>query len=211
MLAAVLEASAEEREQEPKKEWVEAIERLSASSSETYRELVYEDEGFYAFFSGASPIGELALVNIGSRPAKRVENPDVESLRAIPWVFAWTQNRFRYPPGTAPVRAQYIHRCRRRRARPPAGDVPGVAVLPNPRRLMQMTLAKSDLRIAEAYPRWSRIPASGSLWERTSEEYEMSVRSLLRITEQKTSSTTPYSATIRCLRNPYVDRSPTYR
>ena len=76
VLAAVLEASAEESAQEePKEEWIEALEHLSSSSRETYRELVYENDDFYAFFSGASPIGELSLVNIGSRPAKRVGDP----------------------------------------------------------------------------------------------------------------------------------------
>ncbi len=82
---------------EPKKEWTDALERLSALSREIYRDLIYENKDFYTFFSGASPIGKLALVDIGSRPSKRVEDPDVKSLRAIPWVFAWTQNRFLLP------------------------------------------------------------------------------------------------------------------
>jgi phosphoenolpyruvate carboxylase len=208
VLAAVLEASAEEREQEPKKEWVEAIERLSASSSETYRELVYEDEDFYAFFSGASPIGELALVNIGSRPAKRVENPDVESLRAIPWVFAWTQNRFLLPSwyGAGTALGTFVD------------DADGGLDLlrqmyrewPFFRTLvdfMQMTLAKSDLRISEAYSTLVEDPdVRERLWERTSEEYEMSVQSLLRITEQKhLLDNAPILQRSVRLRNPYVD------
>jgi phosphoenolpyruvate carboxylase len=208
VLAAVLEASAEEREQEPKKEWVEAIERLSALSSETYRELVYKDEDFYAFFSGASPIGELALLNIGSRPAKRVENPDVESLRAIPWVFAWTQNRFLLPSwyGAGTALGTFVD------------DADGGLDLlremyrrwPFFRTLvdfMQMTLAKSDLRIAEAYSTLVEDPdVRERLWERTSEEYEMSVRSLLRITEQKhlLDNSPVLQRSVR-LRNPYVD------
>ena len=208
VLAAVLEASAEEREQEPKKEWVEAIERLSTSSSETYRDLVYEDEDFYAFFSEASPIRELALVNIGSRPAKRVENPDVESLRAIPWVFAWTQNRFLLPSwyGAGTALGTFVD----------AADG-GLDVLremyqgwPFFRTLvdfMQMTLAKSDLRIAEAYSTLVENPdIRERLWERISEEYEMSVRSLLRITEQKhlLDNSPVLQRSVR-LRNPYVD------
>jgi len=208
VLAAVLEASAEEREQEPKKEWVEAIEHLSTSSSKTYRELVYKDEDFYAFFSGASPIGELALVNIGSRPAKRVENPDVESLRAIPWVFAWTQNRFLLPSwyGAGTALSTFID----------AADG-GLDLLREMYRgwpffgtladFMQMTLAKSDLRIAEAYSTLVEDPeVRERLWERTSEEYEMSVRSLLRITEQKhLLDNAPILQRSVRLRNPYVD------
>jgi phosphoenolpyruvate carboxylase len=103
VLAAVLEASAEEREQEPKKEWVEAIERLSASSSETYRDLVYEDEDFYAFFSEASPIGELALVNIGSRPAKRSRTPTWRACARSPGSSPGRRTASCSPPGTVPV------------------------------------------------------------------------------------------------------------
>ena len=208
VLAAVLEASAEDREQEPKKEWVEAIERLSASSSETYRKLVYEDEDFYAFFSGASPIGELSLVNIGSRPSKRVENPDVESLRAIPWVFAWTQNRFLLPSwyGAGTALATFIDNADG-----------GLDLLREMYRgwpffrtlvdFMQMTLAKSDLRIAEAYSTLVEDPeVRERLWERTSEEHQMSMRSLLHITEQKhLLDNTPILQRSVRLRNPYVD------
>ena len=208
VLAAVLEASAEEREQEPKKEWVEALERLSASSCETYRSLVYEDADFYAFFSEASPIGELSLVNIGSRPAKRVDNPDVESLRAIPWVFAWTQNRFLLPSwyGAGTALDTFVEDTDR-----------GLDLLREMYRgwpffrtlvdFMQMTLAKSDLRIAEAY--LTLIEDAGvreRVWERTSEEHAMSVRALLRITEQENllDNSPVLQRSIR-LRNPYVD------
>ncbi len=98
VLAAVLEASAgggSPREPEPR--WVEVMEDLSTMAREAYRALVYEDEGFLDFFAEASPIRELAMLNMGSRPARREESPSVESLRAIPWVFAWTQNRFSAP------------------------------------------------------------------------------------------------------------------
>jgi hypothetical protein len=136
ILATLLEASAEEKAREPKKEWVEALEQLSATSCEIYRNLVYKDDDFLSFFSGASPIGELSLVNIGSRPAKRVEKPDVESLRAIPWVFAWTQNRFLlFLLVRRRHRALLVHRGERQGARTPEEDVPRVAVLPNARRL----------------------------------------------------------------------------
>src|SRR5918998_838864 len=208
ILAAVLEASAEEKAREPKKEWVEAIERLSASSAETYRDLVYEDEDFYAFFSEASPIGELALVNIGSRPAKRVENPDVESLRAIPWVFAWTQNRFLLPSwyGAGTALGTFVD----------AADG-GLDLLREMYRgwpffrtlvdFMQMTLAKSDLRIAETYSTLVEDrEVRDHLWERVSKEHAATTRALLRITEQKhlLDNAPVLQRSVR-LRNPYVD------
>jgi phosphoenolpyruvate carboxylase len=208
ILAAVLEASAEEKAREPKKEWVEALEQLSAASCETYRGLVYKDEDFLPFFSEASPIGELSLVNIGSRPAKRVENPDVESLRAIPWIFAWTQNRFLLPSwyGAGTALSSFTGE---------SGE--GIELLKEMYRewpffrtlvdFMQMTLAKSDLRIAEAYS--MLVKSQGvreRIWERVSEEHARCVRVLLGITEQKhlLDNAPVLQRSIR-LRNPYVD------
>jgi phosphoenolpyruvate carboxylase len=97
VLAAVLEASADDHPEEPDPRWVEVMDHLSAAALKTYRGLVYEDEGFLDFFREVSPIKELSMLNMGSRPARRVQDPTVHSLRAIPWVFAWTQNRFLLP------------------------------------------------------------------------------------------------------------------
>jgi phosphoenolpyruvate carboxylase len=100
MLAAVLEASTKSSGEDayPNGEWVETLEELSGRSRDVYRGLVHEDEDFLTFFLEASPIRELSLLNIGSRPVSRTQNPkDISSLRAIPWVFAWTQNRFLLP------------------------------------------------------------------------------------------------------------------
>jgi phosphoenolpyruvate carboxylase len=208
VLAAVLEASAEEEAREPKKEWIEALERLSISSCGTYRELVFENKDFFTFFSEASPIGELPLVNIGSRPAKRVESPGVESLRAIPWIFAWTQNRFLLPSwyGAGSALSALIQ-----------DNEGGLDLLremyhgwPFFRTLvefMQMTLAKSDLRIAEAYSTLVEDPnLRERVWNRVSEEHAMSVRALLQITEQEhlLDNAPVLQRSIR-LRNPYVD------
>ena len=208
VLAAVLEASAEERAQEPKEEWIDAMERLSELSRETYRGLVYEDEDFYAFFSGTSPIRELSLVNIGSRPAKRVDNPDVESLRAIPWVFAWTQNRFLLPSwyGAGSALSTVIE-----------GTEGGLDLLremysgwPFFRTFvdfMQMTLAKSDMRIAETYSTLVEDQeVRERLWERVSGEYTTAMQALLLITEQENllDNAPVLQRSIR-LRNPYVD------
>ena len=66
-------------------------------SRERYRALVYDDPEFLRFFNEVAPIAELSQLNIGSRPPSRRGSSDVESLRAIPWVFAWTQNRLLLP------------------------------------------------------------------------------------------------------------------
>ena len=78
-------------------EWRAEMVRLSDVSRARYRALVYDDPEFLRFFSQVAPIAELSELNIGSRPPSRRASRDVESLRAIPWVFAWTQNRLLLP------------------------------------------------------------------------------------------------------------------
>ncbi|MCI5969266.1 phosphoenolpyruvate carboxylase [Helicobacter sp.] len=69
------------------------LQSVSAESYKAYRKLVYESEGFIEYFKQATPIYFIQQLNIGSRPSKRKDTQNVEDLRAIPWVFAWTQNR----------------------------------------------------------------------------------------------------------------------
>ncbi len=207
VLAAVLEASADDLPKAPEPRWVEVMNELSATSCDAYRALVYEDGDFLAFFSEASPIRELSLLNMGSRPARRVEAPEVESLRAIPWVFAWTQNRFLLPSwyGAGAALGTY------------SSSEEGLAVLremyeqwPFFRTLvdfMQMTLAKSDLRIAETYTSLvSQSAARERLWNRISAEHAACVEALLKITghESLLDDSPVLQRSIR-LRNPYVD------
>src|SRR5918994_1545763 len=90
VLAAVLEASADRSPGEPDPRWIEVMEGLSATARESYRALVFEDEDFLTFFSQASPIGELSLLNMGSRPARRGQNPPADTPRGLPRGFAWT-------------------------------------------------------------------------------------------------------------------------
>lgn len=78
---------------EPKKEWRAQMERISELSCSDYRHLVREEPRFVPYFRQATPELELGSLNIGSRPAKRNPKGGIESLRAIPWTFAWTQTR----------------------------------------------------------------------------------------------------------------------
>jgi phosphoenolpyruvate carboxylase len=207
VLAAVLEASADDNPVEPDPRWVEVMDDFSATACKTYRALVYEDEGFPGFFREASPINELSMLNMGSRPARRVQDAGVRSLRAIPWVFAWTQNRFLLPSWYGAGSALAAR----------AGEDNGLDILremyerwPFFRTLvdfMQMTLAKSDLRIAETYTSLVSDPANRDrLWQRISDEHAACVDALLEITdcENLLDDSPVLQRSIR-LRNPYVD------
>jgi len=81
----------------PTAEYRDLMNKLSDISCDAYRQIVREDERFVPYFRSATPELELANLNIGSRPAKRNPTGGVESLRAIPWNFAWTQTRHNLP------------------------------------------------------------------------------------------------------------------
>ncbi|WP_193038811.1 phosphoenolpyruvate carboxylase [Pseudoalteromonas nigrifaciens] len=82
---------------EPKPQWREVMALSSEESCEHYRNVVRHDENFVPYFRMATPELELSKLPLGSRPAKRNPTGGVESLRAIPWIFAWSQNRLMLP------------------------------------------------------------------------------------------------------------------
>ncbi|WP_299016894.1 phosphoenolpyruvate carboxylase [uncultured Photobacterium sp.] len=81
----------------PKQDWRELMDVLSEVSCEAYRDIVRGNEEFVPYFRAATPELELGKLPLGSRPAKRNPKGGVESLRAIPWIFAWSQNRLLLP------------------------------------------------------------------------------------------------------------------
>ena len=66
-------------------------------SCDAYRDVVRKNTQFIEFFQAVTPVNELGRMNIGSRPAKRKAAGSIDDLRAIPWIFAWTQIRFHLP------------------------------------------------------------------------------------------------------------------
>jgi phosphoenolpyruvate carboxylase len=98
LAAATLEASLlHPRQPAPKREYLTAMDQLSALAFKAYRGLVYETEGFAEYFWASTVITEIATLNIGSRPASRKRTREIEDLRAIPWVFSWAQCRLMLP------------------------------------------------------------------------------------------------------------------
>ncbi|MCL9780420.1 phosphoenolpyruvate carboxylase [Vibrio sp. S4M6] len=82
---------------EPKQEWRDLMDVLSDVSCQAYRDIVRGEPDFVPYFRQATPELELGKLPLGSRPAKRNPNGGVESLRAIPWIFSWSQNRLVLP------------------------------------------------------------------------------------------------------------------
>lgn len=81
----------------PKQEWRDLMEQFAEQSCKEYRHFIEEEPDFVPYFRSATPEQELGKLALGSRPAKRKPNGGVESLRAIPWIFAWSQNRLMLP------------------------------------------------------------------------------------------------------------------
>ncbi|MBK6591613.1 MAG: phosphoenolpyruvate carboxylase [Burkholderiales bacterium] len=97
LVAATLEATLLQPTKSATKAFLDAAAELSSHSMAAYRALVYETPGFTEFFFSATPIREIAELNIGSRPASRKASQRIEDLRAIPWGFSWGQCRLTLP------------------------------------------------------------------------------------------------------------------
>jgi phosphoenolpyruvate carboxylase len=96
MIGAVIQASVHPPA-EPRPDWVAAMGGLSERAYSVYRRLVYETDGFFEYFLQSTPIREIPELNASSRPAQRGRTVTMDSLRAIPWVFSWTQSRANLP------------------------------------------------------------------------------------------------------------------
>jgi phosphoenolpyruvate carboxylase len=177
----------------------ETLEALSAQAFAAYRGLVWEDERFVEFFRQFTPIEELGLLEIGSRPARRPEGGELlASLRSIPWVFAWTQNRCILPAwfgcGTAFAGADVAELRRLYR---------GWAFFRSLVENLEMTLAKSSLEIAAGY---LDLVEDASLYEPIRAEHERTVAAVLEIVEaRELLDRHPVIQRSIRLRNPYVD------
>ncbi|MFK8021700.1 MAG: phosphoenolpyruvate carboxylase, partial [Pseudomonadales bacterium] len=94
--SAILKANLLEPPQ-PKKEWRELMDKVAEASCSNYREMVRGEKHFVSYFRQATPEQELGSLPIGSRPSRRKADNSISSLRAIPWIFAWSQNRLVLP------------------------------------------------------------------------------------------------------------------
>ena len=149
-----------------------AMDEMAGTSAALYRALVHEDADFARFFAVATPLEEISRLRLGSRPARRRAQGGIDELRAIPWVFAWTQSRFVLPAwlglGTALAGARERHGVELLREM--VAEWPFFAtLLAN----AEMALAKADREIAGRYARlWSEVEQRKRIWEALSSELE---------------------------------------
>jgi phosphoenolpyruvate carboxylase len=219
MIAASLDALARPNARDPeghftgilKPEWEQALDRLSGLSYEYYKRHILEDPGLLDYFEQSTPMGELEHAKIGSRPSKRKGSLSLTTLRAIPWVFGWTQSRLLIPAwfGVGYAVESFLaeggpDENRLATLNTMAKEFPLFIDLV---RNVEMALAKVDMGTARLY---STLVEDSELRTRVyasfDEEYRRTVNAVLAITRQtELLQNNPVLARSIKLRNPYVD------
>ncbi|KAK4369008.1 hypothetical protein RND71_012800 [Anisodus tanguticus] len=170
----------------PKPEWRALLDQMAVIATKDYRSLVFQDPRFVEYFRLATPELEYGRMNIGSRPAKRKPSGGIESLRAIPWIFAWTQTRFHLPVWLG-FGAAFKHVIEK--------DIRNMQMLKDMYNgwpffrvtldLIEMVFAKGDPGIAALY---DKLLVSEDLWplgERLRSKYEETKGFLLQVAGHK--------------------------
>ncbi|MDR5868205.1 phosphoenolpyruvate carboxylase [Halomonas koreensis] len=191
----------------PEPAWRDEMDRLAEVAHGAYVSVVREDPDFVPYFRSVTPESALGRLPLGSRPAKRRQDGGVETLRAIPWIFAWTQTRLMLPAwlGSGEAFARRIE------------EEGGLEVLREMRRrwpffgtyldMLEMLLAKADVGIAAYYEhRLVDEPALQALGARLRERFGRLNASLLQILDQdELLESTPLIRQAVEVRNPYID------
>jgi phosphoenolpyruvate carboxylase len=180
----------------------ERLARLSAAAYRAYRGLVYETKGFDRYFRESTPLPEISDLKIGSRPASRIESGRIADLRAIPWVFSWSQARVMLPGwfgfGSA------VRDVGAKPLRPLWQSSPFFRTTVSN---MEMVLAKSSLPIARRY---SELVEDKTLAEkvfaRIEDEWHATIEAILAVTGQSVLlERQPRLMNSIRLRLPYID------
>lgn len=191
------------------RQWQDVMEELSMHARRAWRRLVYENQDFYPYFSQATPISVLQQMQIGSRPAKRKQTDRIEDLRAIPWVFSWTQNRHLltgfYSVGTA--LNEFIKQDPKTNLKLLKDMYKNWRFFKSHIDNIQMTLSKADMWIALEYSLLVNPRELGkNIFEKVREEYKLTNDLVLKITNQEeVLDNNPYLQKSIDLRNPYID------
>ena len=184
LVTATLEATVAHplRNRRARPGWVDAMTELADESRRAYRQLVYDTPGFVAIFQAVTPIEEIAQLRIGSRPSRRAGGGSISELRAIPWNFAWNQNRILlsswYGAGSA-LEAALARRGGRARLQAMYRGWPFFrTVIDN----LQQVLAKVDLRIGVSYAELARdLPGASDVVAHVALEFDATLRGVLAV------------------------------
>ena len=162
------------------------MDEIVEDSYKTYRKLVFEDPNFYNYFFEATPIKEVSSLNIGSRPASRKKITDIGGLRAIPWVFSWSQSRIMLPGwyGVGTAFSNFINKESGNidKLRTMYKDWPFfTSLLSN----VDMVMSKSDMEIAKEYANLCKDDKTKEVYNKILREWKLTKQVVLDISEHK--------------------------
>jgi phosphoenolpyruvate carboxylase len=189
----------------PKDEWRAVMDRLSDISCKEYQGIVRGNPDFIPYFYQATPEAELAKLPLGSRPAKRRPNGGVESLRAIPWIFGWSQNRLMLPAwlGAGKSLRQVVDEGGMSQLETMYNDWPFFRTRIS---MLEMVFAKADTRISEYYDQRLVEPHLLPLGEYLRNQLNEDIKTVLDIAHDKSlMETLPEVAHSVAIRNVYTD------
>ena len=191
---------------EPKASWRSVMDELSDSSCEIYRNVVRGDKDFVPYFRSATPEQELSKLPLGSRPAKRNPNGGVESLRAIPWIFAWMQNRLMLPAwlGAGASLRQAIANNKREVIEEMCNDWPFFNTRIG---MLEMVFSKTDAWLSEHYDQRLVKKELWYLGQSLREQLKADIQTVLELSGKghQLMSDLPWVAESIALRNVYTD------
>lgn len=196
------------KEEHLEERWEEIVKHISEVSLHKYQDLIFRDPDFFTFFKESTPLPEVGELNIGSRPSKRKNSDRFEDLRAIPWVFAWTQSRYLLPAWyAAGTGLQSFYQDKEENMavlQQMYQDFPFFRTLID---TLQMAIAKADLIIAKEYAGMAQNEeASQRIYGLIEEEFKLTSSLILKITgQQEILDNVPVIQESIRLRNPYVD------
>ena len=162
------------------------MDEIVEDSYNKYRELVFENPNFYNYFFEATPIKEISSLNIGSRPASRKKITDIGGLRAIPWVFSWSQSRIMLPGwyGVGTAFSNFINKDKENieKLRRMYNHWPFfTSLLSN----VDMVMSKSNMDIAKEYANLCKDEETKKVYEEILREWELTKQVVLEISEHK--------------------------
>ncbi|WP_210454488.1 phosphoenolpyruvate carboxylase [Pantoea ananatis] len=190
---------------EPKPEWRSIMNQLSADSCAMYRGYVRENADFVPYFRSATPEQELGKLPLGSRPAKRRPTGGVESLRAIPWIFAWTQNRLMLPAwlGAGAALQQAMLAGHQDQLEAMCRDWPFFSTRLG---MLEMVFSKADLWLAEYYDQRLVDKSLWPLGQQLRDQLDADIKAVLTIAnDSHLMADQPWIAESIALRNVYTD------
>jgi phosphoenolpyruvate carboxylase len=190
-------------------EWFEAMETISRSAQDDYRDFIYNNPDLPVYYRETTPIDEISELRLGSRPARRTESVIIQDLRAIPWVFAWMQARHMLPGWFGAHRgiADFLSQNRRKNLTTLRSAYEKWYFFRSIIDNMQMILAKADMGIAGEYAALVRdVKIRRRVFGKIKKEFDHTVDDVIRIArERKLLDTNPTLQRSIRLRNPYVD------